>query len=121
MESIVAFEASQTLLPYCSVSLANNSRAGWKLLNCSCITETCKSGVSDFPGHAVATKQMCGYGGVLTIEVGSPSYAAAKVVDRLKLFAIAPSLGGVESLSTQPVTTTHYGLSAEELKRRGIN
>jgi cystathionine beta-lyase/cystathionine gamma-synthase len=43
------------------------------------------------------------------------------VVDRFKLFAIAPSLGGVESLATQPVTTTHYGMGADELKRRGIN
>ena len=43
------------------------------------------------------------------------------MVDRLKLFAIAPSLGGVESLVTQPMTTTHHGLSAEERNRRGIS
>jgi cystathionine beta-lyase/cystathionine gamma-synthase len=42
------------------------------------------------------------------------------VVDRLQLFAIAPSLGGVESLATQPVTTTHHGLDPEERARRGI-
>jgi cystathionine gamma-synthase/methionine-gamma-lyase len=42
------------------------------------------------------------------------------VVDRLKLFTIAPSLGGVESLVTQPITTTHHGLSADERARRGI-
>ena len=78
-------------------------------------------GLPDFPGHAVARKQMHGFGGMLTIEVDGFSYDAAQVVDRLKLFAIAPSLGGVESLATQPVTTTHHGLSIEELKRRGIN
>jgi cystathionine beta-lyase/cystathionine gamma-synthase len=38
----------------------------------------------------------------------------------MKLFKIAPSLGGAESLVTQPVTTTHHGLTAAELKRRGI-
>ena len=44
----------------------------------------------------------------------------SQVVDKLKLFAIAPSLGGVESLVTQPVTTTHHGLTLEERSRRGI-
>jgi len=42
-------------------------------------------------------------------------------VDLLQLFAIAPSLGGVESLVTQPVTTTHHGLTPEERARRGIS
>ncbi len=78
-------------------------------------------GLPDFPGHAVARTQMRGFGGMLTIEVNSSIYDAAQVVDRLKLFAIAPSLGGVESLATQPVTTTHHGISAVELKRRGIS
>jgi len=78
-------------------------------------------GLPEFPGHAVARMQMHGFGGVLTIEVDNASYDAIQVVDRLQLFAIAPSLGGVESLATQPVTTTHHGLSTEELKRRGIN
>lgn len=45
---------------------------------------------------------------------------ASPFVDRLKLFLIAPSLGGAESLVTQPVTTTHHGLSDEERTRRGI-
>ncbi|HMC13343.1 MAG TPA: aminotransferase class V-fold PLP-dependent enzyme, partial [Gallionellaceae bacterium] len=78
-------------------------------------------GLPDFPGHAVARTQMHGFGGMLTIEVDSSGYDASKVVDRLKLFAIAPSLGGVESLATQPVTTTHHDLRTEERKRRGIS
>ncbi len=44
----------------------------------------------------------------------------AKVVDRLKIFSIAPSLGGVESLVTQPITTTHHAMSEEDRSRRGI-
>ena len=39
---------------------------------------------------------------------------------RIKLFKIAPSLGGAESLVTQPVTTTHHGLTTAELERKGI-
>jgi cystathionine beta-lyase/cystathionine gamma-synthase len=77
-------------------------------------------GLPDFPGHALAARQMSGFGGMLTIEVEGDTSTASAVVDRFKLFAIAPSLGGVESLATQPVTTTHHGLSDEERARRGI-
>lgn len=78
-------------------------------------------GLPDFPGHALAARQMSGFGGMLTLELDGDTAATTAVVDRLKLFAIAPSLGGVESLVTQPVTTTHHGLSEEERQRRGIN
>jgi cystathionine gamma-synthase len=77
-------------------------------------------GLPSFPGHALAARQMMGFGGMLTIEVAGNGTAASAVVDRLQLFAIAPSLGGVESLATQPVTTTHHGLAPEERARRGI-
>jgi cystathionine beta-lyase/cystathionine gamma-synthase len=78
-------------------------------------------GLPTFPGYAVAARQMSGFGGMVTIEIAGSGADATAVVDRLKLFAIAPSLGGVESLVTQPVTTTHHGLSAEERARRGIS
>jgi cystathionine beta-lyase/cystathionine gamma-synthase len=64
---------------------------------------------------------MSGFGGMLTIEVDGDEAATAAIVDRLGLFAIAASLGGVESLATQPVTTTHHGLTPEERARRGIS
>lgn len=77
-------------------------------------------GLPSFPGHDLAARQMTGFGGMLTIEVAGGGAAASAVVDRLRLFAIAPSLGGVESLATQPITTTHHGLGPEERARRGI-
>ncbi|MCP5279748.1 MAG: aminotransferase class I/II-fold pyridoxal phosphate-dependent enzyme [Thiobacillus sp.] len=82
-------------------------------------------GLPDFPGHALAKRQMEGFGGMLTIEVQGGgecgNNSATRVADRLKLFALAPSLGGVESLVTQPCTTTHHGLTPEERARRGIS
>ena len=48
------------------------------------------------------------------------AHATAAMIDRLRLFAIAPSLGGVESLVTQPVTTTHHDMDEAERVRRGI-
>ncbi|CAG0929595.1 MAG: L-methionine gamma-lyase [Rhodocyclaceae bacterium] len=77
-------------------------------------------GLPGFHGHALAKRQMKGFGGMLGIEVKGGGVAATRVADRLKLFALAPSLGGAESLVTQPCTTTHHGLPPEERARRGI-
>jgi cystathionine beta-lyase/cystathionine gamma-synthase len=78
-------------------------------------------GLPDFPGHGLACRQMSGFGGMLTIELDATFADTARVVDRLRVFTIAPSLGGVESLVTQPVTISHHGLSSEERARRGIS
>ena len=78
-------------------------------------------GLPDFPGHALAQAQMHGFGGMLSIEISGNGDDATRVADRLKLFVLAPSLGGAESLVTQPCTTTHHGLSPEERARRGIS
>ena len=78
-------------------------------------------GLAGFPGHALAQRQMHGFGGMLTIEVNGSGADATRVADRLKIFSLAPSLGGVESLVTQPCTTTHHGLSPDERARRGIS
>lgn len=77
-------------------------------------------GLPDFPGHALAARQMSGFGGILTIEVKGGGEAAVKVADSLQLIMLAPSLGGVESLVTQPCTTTHHGLTPEQRQARGI-
>ena len=77
-------------------------------------------GLEDFPGHDLAKELMDGFGGILAIEVEGNGADASRVADRLKLFALAPSLRGTESLVTQPCTTTHHGLSAEDRTRRGI-
>ena len=77
-------------------------------------------GLSDFAGHAVAKSQMKGFGGMLSFVYDGDAGTTAAVVDRLQLFFIAASLGGVESLVTQPITTTHHGMLPEERSRRGI-
>ena len=78
-------------------------------------------GLPDFPGHALARAQMHGFGGMLSIDIRGSGTDATQVADRLRLFALAPSLGGAESLVTQPCTTTHHGLTPEERQRRGIS
>lgn len=78
-------------------------------------------GLPNFPGHDLAARQMQGFGGMLTIEIDGDGRDATAVADKLALFALAPSLGGAESLVTQPCTTTHYGLTPEERTNRGIS
>lgn len=77
-------------------------------------------GLPAVAGHELARRQMSGFGGMISFVVDGDASATAAVVDRLKLFSIGPSLGGVESLVTQPITTTHHGMSPEERARRGI-
>jgi cystathionine gamma-synthase len=80
----------------------------------------------NYPGLAtgedkrIVDAQMRGHGGMLSAVLDGSAAQTATVVDRLRLFAIAPSLGGVESLITQPITTTHHGLDPAERARRGI-
>jgi cystathionine gamma-synthase len=77
-------------------------------------------GLENFEGYEVAKRQMSGFGGMLSITVQGGAAAAVKMVDSLLLFAIAPSLGGVESLVSQPSLTSHRDLSAELRTERGI-
>lgn len=78
-------------------------------------------GLPQSPDHALAKRQMRGFGGMVTLDLVGDADSTTRVVDRLKLFLNAPSLGGVESLACQPFATTHYGLPAEERQRRGIS
>lgn len=77
-------------------------------------------GLPGHMGHTVALRQMSGFGGMLSFVFDGDAASTAAVVDRLRLFSIAASLGGVESLVTQPITTTHHGMDPAERARRGI-
>lgn len=77
-------------------------------------------GLPSFPDHQLAARQMHGFGGMLSIEVEGGRQAAAQVADKLQVFLLATSLGGVESLVSQPSATSHHGLSREERLQRGI-
>ncbi|HWY23144.1 MAG TPA: aminotransferase class I/II-fold pyridoxal phosphate-dependent enzyme [Candidatus Acidoferrum sp.] len=72
------------------------------------------------PQHAVARSQMTGGGGMVTFEVEGTGEDARRVSEAMRLFTLAPSLGGVESLVSIPVLTSHLTVPAEERKRIGI-
>ena len=82
-------------------------------------------GLQSHPQHALAKKQMTGYGGMVTIEVRpskgrSPVEAAAAVADHLRIAVNAMSLGGVETLVSIPVYSSHVFMSDAELAAHGV-
>ncbi len=78
-------------------------------------------GVKSHPQHALAKKQMDGFGGIVSIEVKGGLRKARKVLERCELFALAESLGGVESLIEHPAIMTHASIPPANRKRLGIS
>lgn len=76
-------------------------------------------GLPDHPQHALAKKQMRGFGGMISFDLGSLENAAA-FLKRVRLCALAESLGGVETIITHPATMTHAAIPPEQRVRIGI-
>jgi cystathionine gamma-synthase len=72
-------------------------------------------GLSTHPGHAVAARQMSGFGGMVSFRVRGGADAAAQVCERTRLFTLAESLGGVESLIEHPGRMTHASAAGSPL------
>jgi cystathionine beta-lyase/cystathionine gamma-synthase len=82
-------------------------------------------GLPSHPGHLIARRQMTGaggdgYGGMVTIEVPGGAHGAVAVCDALRIAVNAMSLGGVETLVSIPVYSSHVNMSAGELARHGV-
>ncbi|HMM66312.1 MAG TPA: PLP-dependent aspartate aminotransferase family protein [Dokdonella sp.] len=78
-------------------------------------------GLKSHSQHALARKQMDGFGGIISIEVKGGLRKARRMLERCKLFALAESLGGVESLIEHPAIMTHASVPAANRKRLGIS
>ncbi len=76
-------------------------------------------GLPSHPQHTLAQRQMTGFGGMLSIDLGSKEKAFA-FIERLQIFTLAESLGGVESLVCYPVTMTHASVPESLRRRLGI-
>ncbi|MDP4150519.1 MAG: PLP-dependent aspartate aminotransferase family protein [Bacteroidota bacterium] len=79
-------------------------------------------GFEDHPGYAIAKKQMRGFGGMMSFTLKDDSLPTAiKLLSSTKLFALAESLGGVESLINHPASMTHASIPREERIRNGLS
>src|SRR5205823_4401708 len=76
-------------------------------------------GFPDHPGHALAKKQMSGFGGMIAFDLGSLD-RAKRFLERVRLCSLGESLGGVETLISHPATMTHASVPIEERTRLGI-
>ena len=77
-------------------------------------------GLSNHPNHEIAKKQMSGFGGMITVVLKGGLKTATTFLERTKIFALAESLGGVESLIEHPAIMTHASVPAEVRKDLGI-
>jgi cystathionine beta-lyase/cystathionine gamma-synthase len=84
------------------------------------VDEVYYPGLESHPDHAIAKKQMRGYGGMLCVDVGGGQARVERVFDRLRVFRRAASLGGVESLCSLPVLTSQWGHTDAQLASAGI-
>ena len=79
------------------------------------------AGFEDHPNHGIAKKQMRGYGGMMSFTLKDDRIdAAKKVLSSTKLFSLAESLGGVESLIGHPASMTHASIPREERLKNGL-
>jgi cystathionine beta-lyase/cystathionine gamma-synthase len=78
-------------------------------------------GLEDDPGHELASRQMSGFGGVVAIDVVGGELEVEKLFNSLKLVRTAPSLGGVETLASYPLYSSHAGFSDQQLRAAGVS
>jgi methionine-gamma-lyase len=78
-------------------------------------------GLPSHPDHQLAKQQMRGFGSMLAFDLKDGLPEARRFCDRVKLFLLAASLGGVESLVILPIYSSHYNMSEEELRSAGVS
>src|SRR5947209_8806935 len=93
--------------------------AGW-LAKHPAVQHVYFPGLPSHPGYELAKRQMRAFGGMISIRLQSPA-AAREFMTRTRLFSLAESLGGVESLVCYPATMTHASIPAEVRKARGVD
>jgi cystathionine gamma-synthase len=85
------------------------------------VTRVLYPGLPGHPGHEIARRQMSAFGGVVSFVLDGGLGAAERFYDGLSLIARAASLGGVESLVSLPVHTSHHGYTAAQLEAAGVD
>ncbi|HVE78625.1 MAG TPA: PLP-dependent transferase, partial [Gemmatimonadaceae bacterium] len=76
-------------------------------------------GLESHPQHALARRQMTGFGGMITIDLETKE-RVGHVLERVRVFSLAESLGGVESLISHPASMTHASVPAERKREMGL-
>ncbi len=110
----------KSLVPRMRMHCENAGRVADFLSEHSKVSKVNYPGLPDHPGHGLAKKQMKAFGAMLSFEIAGSPHEAMTFGKRCKIFKMAASLGGIESLLAYPTKMSHYGLTEEERLNRGI-
>jgi len=119
MDSWLVLRGTKTLTVRMERTNANAQAVAEFLAGHPRVTRTIYPGLPSHPHHALATRQMRGYGGLISFDVGSLE-AARTVLGRVRLMALAESLGGVETLISHPAIMTHASVPPDRRAALGI-
>jgi cystathionine gamma-synthase len=100
---------------------ANATRIAHFLRGRSEVARVHYPGLPEHPGHALAARQMRGFGGMLALDLAGGPAAARALCESTRLFSLGESLGGVESLIGYPWTMSHAAFSPQDKRRKGIS
>jgi cystathionine gamma-synthase/cystathionine gamma-lyase len=120
MDCFLVLRGTKTLHLRMERHCANAARIAAWLEAHPAVTKVYFPGSKSHPQHALAAKQMSGMGGMVSFEVRGGLEASRKVAERVRLFALAESLGGVESLLDHPAIMTHASIPAAERRAAGL-
>jgi cystathionine gamma-lyase len=119
-DSFLALRGLKTLHLRMKAHCANAGELAAWLETHPAIEKVIYPGLKSHPQHALAARQMDGFGGMISIYVKGGLDAARRMMERCELFACAESLGGVESLINHPAIMTHASVPPENRARLGI-
>lgn len=120
-DSFLALRGLKTLALRMERHCANASELATWLEKQPKVRRVSYPGLASHPQHALAQRQMKGFGGMITIFLDSDLAGARRFLENTRLFALAESLGGVESLIEHPALMTHGSIPPEQRARLGID
>lgn len=122
MDCFLVLRGIKTLHVRMQQHCINGEKIAHWLRNNSRVAKVYWPGFEDHPGYAIAKKQMRGFGGMISFVLKDESEKELKrVLSSTKLFALAESLGGVESLINHPASMTHASIPREERIKNGLS
>ncbi|MCC5885857.1 MAG: PLP-dependent transferase [Gammaproteobacteria bacterium] len=120
-DSFLALRGIKTLGLRMAAHCANATKVAQWLEQHPAVEKVLYPGLTSHPQHILANRQMSGFGGMVTAVLHGGETTARRMLERCKLFALAESLGGVESLIEHPGIMTHASVPAEQRKALGID
>jgi len=121
MDSFLALRGIKTLHVRMQRHCENAKKIAQFLVNHPKIANVYYPGLANHPNHNVAKEQMHDFGGMISFTTKGNDYKKAiNIVENLKLFTLAESLGGVESLCGHPASMTHASIPKEEREKTGV-